>query len=259
MTELLGLNYQDCIIVRFVHEMTAKTIHYRSNLRLPSAITYKFAYFLGVLLGDGSVGTPERPTIYIVGNLEDERGFYDYFLIPLITDLFSIHPYAYVRKGKNSYATHFKSRKLVEYLISEIGFPGSQGPKFLPRVVSSLPDISKLSLVRGLFDSDGSLIFSKKTYQQNQYPTIEIKTVSHSLGSSLKNLLVEIGFRAALNRSAESWVVRLNGVTMLEMWMSKIGSRNVKHLTKYLIWKKEGFCPPETTMPMRLKLLGIEA
>jgi hypothetical protein len=152
-----------------------------------------------------------------------------------------------------------KSRRLVEYLVSEIGFPSSQASKFLPRAIWPLPNIGKFSFIRGLFDSDGSLIFSKKTYQHNQYPTIEIKTVSHPLGSSLKDLLVAVGFRAALNRSAESWVVRLNGFEMLEMWMNKIGSRNVKHLTKYLVWKKEGFCPPKTTMPMRLKLLGIEA
>jgi hypothetical protein len=239
--------------------MISKTPHYRSKLQIPSTVSDKFAYFLGVLLGDGSVGTPERPTIYIVGNLVDERGFYDHMLIPLITELFSIHPYRYVRKGKNAYAVHFKSRRLVEYLVSEVGFPGSQGPKFLPSTIRSLGDHGKCSFIRGLFDSDGSLIFSKKTYQRSQYPTIEIKTVSHHLGRSVKDLLVAIGFRAALNRSAESWVVRLNGLTMLEMWMNKIGSRNVKHLTKYLVWKKDGFCPPETTTPMRLKLLGIES
>jgi len=59
----------------------------------------KFAYFLGVLLGDGSTGSTRRPSIYLVGDLVEERGYYDYVLIPLIRVLFKISPYSYVRKG----------------------------------------------------------------------------------------------------------------------------------------------------------------
>ncbi len=51
----------------------------------------KFAYFLGVLLGDGSVGSARVPSIYLVGDLVEERGFYDYVLIPLISALFNIN------------------------------------------------------------------------------------------------------------------------------------------------------------------------
>jgi hypothetical protein len=68
-----------------------------------------------------------------------------------------------------------------------------------------------------------------------------------------------MGFRAAINRSAESLVVRLNGILMLEKWMNEIGSRNAKHLTKYLVWKKEGFCPSNTTLEVRLRTLGMES
>lgn len=97
--------------------------HYRSKLRVPGHVSEKFAYFLGVLLGDGSVGSERRPTIYVVGDLIEERGFYDNFLIPLIRSLFRINPYAYERKGKLAYAVHFKSKRLVEYLVSKLDFP----------------------------------------------------------------------------------------------------------------------------------------
>jgi hypothetical protein len=218
-------------------------------------MTEKFAYFLGVLLGDGSVGSVKLPTIYLVGDLNEERGFYDYVLVPLITKLFKITPYSYVRRGKSAYAIHFKSKRLVEYLVSELDFPNGGAQKYLPVCITSFPERIILAFIRGLFDADGSMVFSRKTYRTNQYPTIEIKTVSQGLGLSVRQVLAVCGFRSSLNHSAESWVVRINGSKMLELWMNKVGSRNIKHLTKYLVWKKEGFCPPKTTVLERMQIL----
>jgi intein/homing endonuclease len=215
----------------------------------------KFAYLLGVLLGDGSVGSTRRPTIYLVGDLVEERGYYDYVLIPLIKVLFRISPYSYIRKGKSAYAVHFKSKKLVEYLISQLDFPSEGVPKYLPQLVASLPERTRLAFMRGLFDADGSIVFSRKTYKEYEYPTIEIKTASHRLGVSVRELLRSSGFRASLNKSAESWVVRINGRVMLERWMERVGSRNIKHLTKYLVWRKDGVCPPNTTTGDRMRIL----
>ena len=215
----------------------------------------KFAYFLGLLLGDGSVGSIGRPSIYLIGDLVEERGFYDYYLIPLIRNLFKISLYSYVRKGKSAYAIHFKSRRLVEYLVSQLDFPSEGVQKYLPRPVTSFPEGIKLAFIRGLFDADGSIVFSRKTYQAYKYPTVEIKTVSHRLGISIRQILIAAGFRSSLNKSAESWIVRVNGEEMLELWMSKIGSRNVKHLTKYLVWNKKGACPPKTKVRQRMNML----
>jgi hypothetical protein len=212
-----------------------------------------------MVIGDGSVGTLDRPTIYMVGHSVDERSFYDSIIIPLIEKLFGVRPYSYTRKGKQAYALHFKSRRLVEYLVEEIGFPNKKEPKRVPLTIASAIEPIVLAFIRGLFDSDGSLIFSKKTYRNYQYPSIEIKSVSRKLAYSTTRLLSTLGFRASLGRSAESWVVRINGCEMLEMWMTRIGSWNIKHLTKYLLWKKQGFCIPKTTVPSRLTMLGIES
>jgi len=228
---------------------------YRSNLQIPDGMSEKFAYFLGLLLGDGSVGSISRPSIYLVGDLVEERGFYDCLVIPLIRNLFKINPYSYARKGKSAYAVHFKSRRLVEYLVSQLDFPSGDIQKYLPKFVPLLPERIRLAFIRGLFDADGSMIFSRKTYRAYEYPTIEIKTVSHRLGVSVRQILATAGFRASLNKSAESWIVRINGQQMLELWMNKIGSRNIKHLTKYLVWKKEGACPPKTKVRQRMSVL----
>jgi len=243
----------------FLHLQSKKRRAYRSELRTPEHISPQLAYFLAMLIGDGSVGTLDRPTIYMVGHSVDERSFYDSIIIPLIGKLFGVQPYSYTRKRKQAYALHFKSRRLVEYLVDEIGFPNKKEPKRVPIAISSAPESIVLAFIRGLFDSDGSLIFSKKTYSNYQYPSIEIKSVNRRLAYSTTRMLSVLGFRASLGRSVESWVVRINGCEMLELWMTRIGSWNVKHLTKYLLWKKQGFCIPKTTVPIRLTMLGLQS
>lgn len=190
-----------------------------------------------------------------MGDLVEERGFYDFVLIPLVRELFGIDPYRYVRKGKSAYAVHFKSKKLVEYLASELDFPIGDVTKYVPRLMTEFPDKIRLAFIRGLFDADGSLVLSCKTYRNHVYPTVEIKTVSYRLAVSVRQILISSGFRCCVNKSAESWIVRTNGKEMLELWMSRIGSRNIKHLSKYLVWKKDGKCPPNTTVSQRMDII----
>ncbi|MDA4115360.1 MAG: hypothetical protein OK442_02245 [Thaumarchaeota archaeon] len=133
-------------------------------------MSQKFAYFLGVLLGDGSVGSARVPLIYLVGDLVEERGFYDYVLIPLISALFNISPYSYVRKGKSAYAVHFKSKRLVEYLVSQLDFPCGDVRKCLPRPMAFFPEGIRLAFVRGLFDADGSIVFPARPTVSTSIP-----------------------------------------------------------------------------------------
>lgn len=50
----------------------------------------------------------------------------------------------------------------------------------------------------------------------------------------------------------------ISGKNRLEKWIKIIGFNNPKHLSKYLIWKKYGFCPPRNTLKDRIKILNNE-
>ena len=41
----------------------------------------------------------------------------------------------------------------------------------------------------------------------------------------------------------------------IEKWLEEIGFRNPKHSTKVQIWKKFGYCPPNTKIKFREKYL----
>ena len=221
-------------------------------------MTTRFAYFLGVLLGDGSLGGLLRPTVYLVGHLIDERDYYDRVIIPLMAGLFNVSPYSYVRKGQQAYATHFKSKRVVEFLASTLGFPTHGSAKFIPVALLRGSGGVIKALICGLFDSDGCLVFSKKHREIYSYPTIEIKNVSKSMILEIVGILRELGFRASMRKSAESWVAAVNGDVQVDQWMKRIGSRNIKHLSKYLLWKRQGSVQPHTHTPQRLELLHLD-
>ena len=46
------------------------------------------------------------------------------------------------------------------------------------------------------------------------------------------------------------------GEKNLKLWMDKINFNNFKHLSKYLIWKQYGFCPPKTNLKQREEILS---
>ncbi|MBI2148125.1 hypothetical protein HYU23_00445 [Candidatus Woesearchaeota archaeon] len=48
------------------------------------------------------------------------------------------------------------------------------------------------------------------------------------------------------------------GKEQLELWMKLTGFNSRKHLTKYLVWKKFGFCPHYTNLPQRELILKGE-
>ena len=221
------------------------------------AIDERFAYFLGFLLGDGCLGRLSDPYLKLVGDLVDERDYYDRFLVPLILGLFGIGVRPRIKKGQQAYEIAFARKQLIEYLVSKIGFPGWGEAKFIPEVIRKSSDAVKCAFLSGLFDADGTLVFSLKTYGSYCYPTVEIKSVDLSIVNTTKEMLTQLGFMASIRKSAESWVVSVNGIAQLEMWMKLIGSHNIKHLSKYFLWKEHGSCPPYTKLPERLSSLHL--
>jgi intein/homing endonuclease len=227
----------------------------RVGVVLPS-LGRPFAYFLGFLLGDGFASENYNHLVYLVGHLTDERDYYDRVIVPLIKELFNIEPRAFVKKGQDAYAVCFGSVQVIAYL-KKIGFPLIAFQKFIPNpILGSSPEIIR-AFVQGLFDADGCLVFSKKNYKTYRYPTVEIKSVHKEVADCVVTMLKDLGFRASVRKSAESWVANVNGNEQLEKWMADIGSRNIKHLSKFLLYRRIGSCPPHETTPERLQKMGL--
>lgn len=218
-------------------------------------LTPSLAYFLGYLLGDGCTSVAGNNIVTMSCHSVDEDHLSKRILIPLVTKLFGVRPSFFKKKNQNAYCICFTSKRIVSYLTYKVGFPLGQAPKAVPKLILNSHMRMKIAFVRGFFDADGSLIFSKKTYASPVYPSIEVKSVDINILEWVMGILKELGFRVSLGRSVESWVLRINGTDMLVRWMETIGSSNLKHVSKYQVWQMYGYCPPNTSVPERLDFL----
>ena len=67
-------------------------------------------------------------------------------------------------------------------------------------------------------------------------------------------------YRGPPCKKGKYWVnyLVLRGSNQVDMWMDKIWSSNPVNMTKYLVWKRFGFCPPRTTLHQRKRILSGE-
>ena len=120
-------------------------------------------------------------------------------------------------------------------------------------------------MIRGLFDTDGSLYFEKNRSAkkpENKVPNIKIGTTSKGLSRQLIKILSKLGyhprcknpFRGKRDKN-QVYSVLIYRKGDIKKWIKEIGFRNPKHYTKWLVFKKLGYCPPYTTIAERKEIL----
>ncbi|MBI4140903.1 hypothetical protein HY485_03645 [Candidatus Woesearchaeota archaeon] len=218
--------------------------------------------FYGVMLGDGCVlYKPDKKvyTIEIVGNAEEECGYYRSIqkFLEEKTGKFARLKIRHEKRGKSLRLT-FHNKKFIEFLMNkfELGERKTFSAK-IPPVYLSWEKAKHI--LRGLFETDGSLYFSRVNGKA-VYPRIEIKTSSEILAEQIVNVLVEQGFQPHIRTcsSDKTKGIYISGSKAVEKWLKEIGFSSQKNKTKYELWKKVGFYIPHSSLADRQKCLGGE-
>ena len=225
-------------------------------------LTQKLNFYelVGIILGDGCIYHYPAKGIYgleISGNAEEDQ---EYFLkiSSFIESLVGKKPIISTRNHKlgKSLKLMIYSKKFAEHLINEVGitcknktFEGFIPDKFLDWNCSK-------HVIRGLFETDGSLYFSK-VHGISSYPRVEIKTSSKVIANQVTRILEQKSFKPhrRTNTSDNTIGVYISGPAMLEKWFNEIGFGSTKNLSKYLFWKKFGYYTPKISLKNRLILL----
>ncbi len=242
------------------------------KIRIPEVLTPQLAHLIGVHLGDGSMVHNKENYDYWVsysGNLTEEYDWYMTYLIPLIKKLFNIDcKIQEDRRVKRSMIRiYFRSKSILTFLNKAIGLPlGNKYGHTIPQSIIKSDKKIKINFLKGMADTEFSLSFKSKGKKGiHKYPTITYGTSSIPLAKDINSMLNYLGFdtHARFNFIAYRYEVphianyiTINGYKRLELWMKKIGFTSPKHLTKYQIWKKFGFCPPHTNIIQRKAILS---
>ena len=237
-------------------------------------ITPELAEICGIHAGDGylRMRKQNKGEIDISGHLE-EKDYYDDHVIPLFNKVFNLNIKGrYFSRGNYGFVIY---NKKVAQLLNELGFPfgkKSEIVKVPNFILKSKNKILCTRFLRGLFDTDGGLYFQNrktgKNYTEfkrkhNYYPIISLTSVSKLLIDNTSFMLKELGLKHFIYgyqpknlRDSYRYVITISGVKRLQKWMKLVGIKNPVKLTRYLIWKKFGFCPPHTSLEQRKDLLN---
>ncbi len=235
------------------------------------------AELVGLSFGDGGLTyrkNSNRVKFQLRGDLKEEKENYDQHIIPLFNKevmfpIFKRKVGIVYNLRKNFYGLSVESVKIEKYL-NYLGIPSG--------VKTELPipgwiiknKIFTRRFIRGFFDTDGTISCQRNYSIRNNLYHTQIKLAMTSTSKVLINkiymMLRSLNFKCRIaERKAHtgkdglkrqtSYTIRIDGGIQIDKWFKEIGSKSQKHLTKYLIWKKFGFCPPRTTIIERKKML----
>ena len=245
----------------------------KNNLKIPSTLTSELSYLIGIHVGDGTMniyrrkdGFNSHPISYS-GHLIDEKDFHIKIIKPLFKKLFNKRiSFRYDRRKNHSCINSYTNSKgIITFLNRVVGIP--LGPKKdinIPEIIKESNRKIKKEFLKGLGDTEFSLVFKKRYRDKHYYPVISLSTQSKNLQKDVIEILRELEFNPwhiseyPTYRNGKQLFtnqINLNGLGNLNLWMKEIGFNSTKHITKYKIWKKYGFCPSKTNIIERQNIL----
>lgn len=237
------------------------------------------AEIVGLSFGDGGLtyrNNSKRVKFQLRGDMREEKENYDKHITPLFNKevmlpLFGRKVGIVFNKRMNFYGISVESVN-IEKPLNYLGIPsGVKTELFVPKWIKKSKLYSKRFL-RGYFDTDGSISCQRNySIKNNQYHTqirISLVSTSRNLIYEISEILLNLGFKIVSDsRKPKSkdgferqiaYRIKICGGIQVDKWFEEIGSNSQKHITKYLLWKRIGFCPPNTTLVERKKMLKNE-
>ena len=243
------------------------------NITLPAKLDEDLAEFVGIVVGDGHLNYEVREdskfySVTISCNFTEDMNYFTNTISHLFKKLFNTNLSIIKSKSFNYFNAVKCSKSIVNFLSLNFSIPignKTSNIKIPINIINSNNPI-KAAFIRGLADTDFSLSFKKRKHFHS-YPVIKGSLKSKTIIIQLNKILTEFGFKTSLvlneknfdkrfNVNYERHSIYLSGKSNLHKWVLLIGYNNPRLITKYLMWKKFGFCPPNTTLKQRIMFLS---
>ena len=196
-------------------------------------MTKELAELAGIMCGDGCLSSKKQKyMVYISGHKQDDKEYHEITTKRLFLYLFNKEIRIQERKKENTLFIRFSDKKIF-HMLNSIGIP--IGKKYdnlkVPDWIINNSDLS-FCFVRGLADTDGSIVFSKQHRNMRYYPRIEITSKSRSFLEEVFSILVSNGFYGSLSKKGPYYRLEIPGFKNLDKWLKLIGFNNPKHIRK---------------------------
>ncbi len=247
---------------------------------MPTKLSEQLAELVGIIIGDGHITIQKNKEnakrkythyqIFVTGSLTEDMDYFHKTVNPLFFSNFNIK-LNILKYEQNNYFNAVRDSKAIVYYLNklfEIPIRKKSDIVQIPKAILNSSVKEKTAFIRGVSDTDFCLTLKKGRKNLHTYPAIKGKFRSPYLVQQLADMLKSLNFRLSVTdttyydkrfkKTLKGEVIQILGEKNLEKWMSLIGFNNPRHYTKYLIWKKFGFCPPYTTLEQRKQILAGE-
>ena len=233
-------------------------------------INKEIAEICGIHAGDGYLRNDGKRREWAISGNVEEKAYYDHHVIPLFNRTFNLKIEGKFFNNRGTYGFVIRNKEVIEFANEILGFP--YGSKSL---IVKIPDyiiknkVLQASFLKGYFDTDGHIGFGKKYGKCSEfkktrhcYPRLMFTTVSKNLAKGLNKIFKELKFNFVYytykpKKQTENLKYRIdiNGVRYTIKWLNLIGIGNHTKYSRFLIWKKYGFCPTNITYKQRLDII----
>lgn len=189
--------------------------------------------FIGALLGDGFLGT-RSDQVQITGDAELDESYFRNVLAPICRQYFSYDPS--IKISDTVIRLRVYSKQLKYFLHEEYEIP--IGVKCytvqIPSKILSSENKCKRACLRGLFDTDGGVMFDRRKTYKKPYVRINYVSVSKSLVDQISDILLEFNLAHGVSerKNPSAWRIQINGDRNVKRFLSEVGFSNPRHLSK---------------------------
>ncbi len=237
------------------------------KIRIPDEMSELLAEETGIHIGDGSLGIYKFPStsmwLYRISGNREEYDYYRNHIQRILKILYNFP--GNLHQMGNECEIKLYSKAVATFKRDVLMLPAGSKAKTvrIPEIVKNRKYIKYF--IRGLADADFSISYKKKHYDVHRYPVIQARFSNSNLVQDLKNVLIKMGF--TVNTYQEPWTdsngkiqylhtLYLSGSDSLNKWVKEIGFNNPVQKTKFLVWKRFNFCPPNTKLSERIQILN---
>lgn len=198
----------------------------------------KVAEFIGIMLGDGSIGiyntkSGDRIKIHRVVKitLDSRNKKYISYVFSLMKEILNVEPKLNFHKKENAVDIATFRKDKINYVLNDLGLKISPKWKSMKIPERFMKRELYPHILRGLFDTDGSVtIFNNNG---TIYPRIEIKICPSPSQKQFINIIKDLGFNYKIQDLDKGEIrVRISGVKELKKWFEIVGSSNEEYIKR---------------------------
>ncbi len=179
----------------------------------------RYAELLGIMSGDGCLSnTGKSNLVYICGHIKDDFEYHNNITKNLFKEIFNKEVNLYKRYKQNVVIIRFSDKVIFNELSKNLPIGIKYDKLKTPKTIVNNSKFL-FSFVRGLVDTDGTIIFSKQHRKKHYYPRIEISSKSKTFLQDILFYLKKEGFYGSVSHKVKNiYLLDVPGFKNLNFW-----------------------------------------